>query len=114
MQGDERGLPDDVALLLAPQLRRALDHPTRRRILRALNRAGDAQTISDLAEAIPGAWVSTIGYHTLVLEECGCVSVAVGLSVSGTPGRTYASNIADNREVIGALQVTRHLDEVGY
>jgi DNA-binding transcriptional ArsR family regulator len=113
VQGDERKLPADVAQLLAPHLHRALDHPTRRQILRALNRHGKAQTLADLAVAIPGAIVSTVGYHALVLEECGCISVTVVPSPPDGLKRAYSSNVIDDRVVSGALRATRRLDDLG-
>lgn len=92
---------------------RALDHQTRRQILRVLNRGGEPQTPKDLADAIPGTGLSMIGYHTLVLEECGCVSVTVAPSLAGGLKRAYLSNVTDNRLVASALEMTRQLDEFG-
>jgi DNA-binding transcriptional ArsR family regulator len=113
VQGEERKLPTEVAVLLAPHLCRALDHQTRRQILRVLIRSGAPQTPKDLVDAIPGANLSTIGYHTLVLEECACVSVTVASSSASGLKRAYASNVNDDRLVASALQATRQLDEFG-
>jgi DNA-binding transcriptional ArsR family regulator len=113
VQGEDRKLPAEVAVLLAPHLCRALDHQTRRQILRVLNRGSEPQTPQDLAEAIPGAGISIIGYHTLVLEECGCVTVTVRPSRAGELKRAYVSNVTDNRLVRNALEATRHLDQFG-
>jgi DNA-binding transcriptional ArsR family regulator len=108
---DRQKLPADVARTLAPGLRRALDHPTRRRILRSLNVNGGAQTLESLSDVAPNSSVSTIRYHALVLEECGGVSVSVALFRSGGSGPHYASNVADNRMVMEALRATRQLDD---
>ncbi len=113
VQGEERRLPTEVAVLLAPHLCRALDHQIRRQILRVLNRSREPQTPKDLTEAIPGAGLSMIGYHTLVLEECGCVSVTVAPSATGGLGRAYLSNVTDDRPVTSALQATRGIDQFG-
>lgn len=113
VQGEERKLPAEVAALLAPHLCRALDHQTRRQILRVLGRSSTPQTPTDLADAIPGSGLSMIGYHALVLEECGCVSVTVAPSLSGSLKRAFVSNVTDNRLVTSALQATRRLDEFG-
>jgi DNA-binding transcriptional ArsR family regulator len=114
VQEQGRKLPAEVAVLLAPHLHRALDHQTRRQIIRVLNNnSGEALTPRDLADAIPGAGLSMIGYHTLVLEECGCVSVAVTPSLAGGLKRAYLSNVTDNRLVTSALEATRQLDEFG-
>jgi DNA-binding transcriptional ArsR family regulator len=108
---DRQKLPADVARTLAPHLRRALDHPTRRRILRALNENGHAQTLETLSDVAPSASVSAIRYHALVLEECGSISVSMALFRPGGPGPHYASNVADNRVVMEALRATRQLDD---
>lgn len=113
VQGEDRKLPEEIAVLLAPHLRRALDHQTRRQILRVLNRSREPQTSKDLTEAIPGASFSTIGYHTLVLEECGTLSVKVAPSTAGGLRRAYVSNVSDDRLVTSALQATRGIDEFG-
>jgi DNA-binding transcriptional ArsR family regulator len=113
VEGEERKLPAEVALLLAPNLRRALDHQTRRQILRILNRNGGPQTPNDLTDAIPGASLSLIGYHSLVLEESGCVSVTVAPSHAGGLRRAFVSNVTDDRLVTGALRATRRIDEFG-
>ena len=113
MQGTELKLPAEVAVLLAPHLRRALDHQTRRQILRVLDRGAAPQTPKELAAAIPGTSVTAIGYHTLVLEECGCLSVTVAPSPTGALRRALLSNVSDDRFVASALQATRHLDTFG-
>lgn len=111
MPEDEQDLPADVALMLAPHLRHALSSPPRRRILRALNGATEAQTIEDLGETIPAASASTLNYHVLILEKEGCVSEVCQIVRVNEIVRAYASNIADNRTVIEALRTTRWADE---
>ena len=111
MQEDQPKLPAEVATTLAPNLRRALDHPTRRRILRALNVSSGAQTLEALCDVAPQASVSAIRYHAFVLEECGSVSVVVGRPHHGSPGYRYASNVADDGTVVEALRATQQLDD---
>jgi DNA-binding transcriptional ArsR family regulator len=111
-QKEVRKLPPEVVEGLAPHQQRALEHPIRRRILRVLTHDSSPQTLIDLGEGIPDTSVSTIGYHLLVLEECAFVSVSGVLTGPGDAERHFASNIADNRVVIQALQETQRLDEL--
>jgi DNA-binding transcriptional ArsR family regulator len=111
-QKEVRKLPPEVVDGLAPHQQRALDHPIRRQILRVLSRTSNPQTLVDLCEGIPETSISTIGYHLLVLEECGFVSVSGVLTGPGDAERHFASNIADNRVVMLALQETQELDEL--
>jgi DNA-binding transcriptional ArsR family regulator len=110
MQEGERKLPADVTKTLGPHLCRALDHPTRRRILRILERGPKPQTLTELSDVIPTANISSISYHALVLEECGCVTVTAAFPRHTNAERCYVSNIRDDRRVTEALQATRHLD----
>lgn len=108
-QGPEAELPTELTETLAPHMQRALKHPMRRRILRALNGDGRARTLEDLALANPGTSVSTISYHVLVLESCGGLSVRTAAPEEG--GNLYTSNIADDSAVTEFLRATRAGDE---
>ena len=108
-QGPEPELPTELTESLAPHMQRALKHPTRRRILRALNGSGRSRTLEDLALANPGASVSTISYHVLVLESCGGVSVRTAAPEDG--GNLYTSNVGDDGGVTELLRATRAADE---
>lgn len=111
-QKEVRKLPPEVIEGLAPHQQRALDHPIRRQILRVLSRDAAPQTLSEICEGIPETSISTIGYHLLVLEECAFVSVSGVLTGPGDAERHFASNVADNRVVMAALQETQRLDEL--
>jgi hypothetical protein len=112
-QGSPSHLPDDLAETLAPHHQRALEHPFRRRILRALDDHGESQTLVELADLLPDTSISTIGYHALVLEECGTISVTVSLlsAESSRGSNSYASNIGDDRAVRAVLNRMRPADE---
>ncbi len=108
-QGPEPELPTELTETLAPHMQRALKHPMRRRILRALNGDGQPRTLEDLAVANPGTSVSTISYHVLVLESCGGVSVRTATPEDG--GNLYTSNVGDDGAVTEFLRATRVADE---
>jgi DNA-binding transcriptional ArsR family regulator len=110
VDGDERSLRAEVAADLAPHLKDALDHPTRRGILRVLNAQAESQTIRNLSDAIPNASISTISYHILTLEKAACISPAGKIIRSRNSFRTYISNVADNSAVLNALRATQQED----
>lgn len=108
---DEDQLTGEASALLEEPRRRALGHPIRRRILRALNAATDVQAPTDLALVIPNVNTSAVGYHLRVLEEGGCISLAgEGVPGDGTLPH-YASDVADDRAVLDLLRSTRVADE---
>lgn len=112
MREDVGRLPPAVGDSLAPQVRDALNHPTRRRILRALNAVSVSQTVLDLRGLLPEKSVSALSYHIWVLERHACVTV-VAETVHDRGGRlrAYGSNISDDRAVMGALAAMRSEDE---
>jgi DNA-binding transcriptional ArsR family regulator len=86
--------------------RGALNHPLRRQILRALIASDQPLSPSEIVATVPGASVSTISYHALVLESSGAV------------GRTKAGGASEDRyraadpdpETIAILEATRAED----
>jgi DNA-binding transcriptional ArsR family regulator len=108
---DQNRLAADASSAPAEHRRRALEHPTRRMILRALHRHPEAQTLAELCGVVPNANTSTVGYHLRVLERGGCVSV-VGEIVHGDGVLpTYVSSLADDRTATMLLRETRAADE---
>jgi DNA-binding transcriptional ArsR family regulator len=108
---DERDLPAEIASALAPHLRHALSNLTRRRILRALNRAPDPQTVPDLFDAVPALSLSSVSYHVNILRRDACVSQATQIVHAHGTHRAYASTITGNLAVISVLNSTEREDE---
>lgn len=106
-------LPVELAMSLAPIPRRALMHGMRRRILRALTQDPTPQTIEDLLPTFPGATLSAVNYHVLVLGDCGSLTVSRVEQTHGGFARSFVSNVADNLEFVAALQATEQLDGAG-
>lgn len=109
-------LPPRVVSALSPSQRRALDNPTRRRILRHLSNVPSPTTLPDLAIAVSGASISTVAYHVMILDECGCVLVTVlpadnADDANGDRPRSFAANLGTKRPVLIALEATEELDE---
>jgi hypothetical protein len=107
-----RPLPKALAEGLAPETRHALMHGMRRCILRAFDEVPIVQTTRDLMPTFPGVTLQTITYHVLVLEEFGSVTVSHIEQGRGSFSRSFVSNVANNPEVVAALQATERLDDV--
>lgn len=110
-QEDQR-LPASLVRALTPEVRHALNHPVRRRILRTLNDSQTARTPAAIATLIhPTPGMSVLGYHLRVLEQLGCIrSPAPGTAASGKAPTLYESNVADEEQITSILQATRQLD----
>lgn len=110
MPEDEQDVPGEGAKTRAPDLQQALDHATRREILRALIGANEDMTIEELADLVPTANVSSLNYHVFVLEREGCVSRAGEIALANGMLPTYAATVADSQFVMDILDGTRGED----
>lgn len=63
-----RKLPDALSVGLEPTVHKALDHPTRRTILRGLH--GQAEDPQTAVELLPGQSPPERNYHTMILCHC--------------------------------------------
>jgi hypothetical protein len=77
-----RPLPVQLAKALKPEMQRPLMHGVRRRILRTFNQDPTPRTTKDLQKTFPNLSFSSVNYHVLVLDECGCLAVS---RVKATP-----------------------------
>lgn len=111
LRGRSSRLPVELAELLTPPLEHALNHPLRREILRALNRSDRPRTAAELVSACPPATsVTLLNYHAAVLERCDLVR-AIETDVAGEGfSRHYASNVAEDVQIIAILSATEALD----
>jgi DNA-binding transcriptional ArsR family regulator len=89
--------------------RGALNHPLRRQILRTLIASDKPLSPSEIVAAVPGASVSTISYHALVLESSG----AVGRTKSGGGAEDRYRAADPDPETIAILESTRAEDSGG-
>ncbi len=80
-----------------------LNHPLRRRILRALHGAGEAKSPGELGRAfqIP---VSNVSYHVRVLHESNAVALTDRRRVGGSTEHFYVSTLAGNELVAHLLE----------
>jgi DNA-binding transcriptional ArsR family regulator len=89
---------------------RAIGAPQRRRILRALHTAGEAQSPNELSRAIDTS-LGHVTYHVKVLTECGVVALTDTQPRRGAVEHFYASTVANDELVVKLLEATREDDE---
>jgi len=89
---------------------RAIDTPQRRRILRALHKAGEARSPNELSKA-GGNSLGRVNYHIKVLTGCGAVALADTQPRRGAVEHFYASTVFDDEMVGKLLEDTRVGDE---
>lgn len=108
---DPSALPASVAQDLSGPARDALNHRTRRCILRDLNR-DDRRfwTVDELLRRFPHVPRATVAYHAGVLCECGSVKSSCEPGPGGRPTRSFSSEVAKSSEYRRVLAATEHLD----
>ena len=90
---------------LSEPLRRALNHPLRRRILRDIRDDGGSKSPRQLSIAL-GEPVANVSYHARVLSDAGAVALTGTRSVRGSIEHFYASTIAENAAAAELLEST--------
>lgn len=103
-------LAADLVATLEPQLQDALNHPTRRDILRVLQGAKAASSITDIVAALPQLSRGEISYHAQVLEDSGCVEVEGMRRCPGGQERLLRSAVADSGQALLVLGATERSD----
>jgi len=108
----DQGLPQELTELLPPRLERALGHPLRRQILRALNRDHDGGLNAlELASSVePATGATQLNYHAGVLETCDLIRVVEAGAASVSGGRRYASTASRDVQIVAILAATERGD----
>jgi DNA-binding transcriptional ArsR family regulator len=103
-------LGGELAEILEPSVRDALNHPTRRGILGVLHREGQACGVTEILGQLRPLSRAEVGYHLRVLRGAGVV-VADGTRPS-LRGRddVFRSALADDPGVLAVLAVTAQWD----
>lgn len=96
--------------LLAPQVRQALSHPSRRQIVRVLNDSA-SQTTDDLQQVVPSENLSALHYHVLVLERAGVIRGSDLWRNVDVPLRSYVTEVAGDAAIASLLKATEQLDD---
>jgi DNA-binding transcriptional ArsR family regulator len=85
---------------------RALSSPQRRRILRSLHEAGEAQSSKEISKG-SDASLGNVTYHVNVLKECGVVALTDTQPKRGAVEHFYASTVIHDKLVAQLLEGTR-------
>jgi hypothetical protein len=108
-----RRLPIEFAELLDPPVEHALNHPLRRDILRVLNERDGPRSAGEIAvESLPKTAVTLINYHASVLATCDVVRIAEDEPSGQSLARRYASNVANDAQIVAILGATESLDNL--
>ncbi len=103
-------LVDELAVILEPTLRDALNHPTRREIIRILHGSEEALGVDGILDKVSPLKRSEIDYHLQVLQGRGVVLEDGTRLALDSREPIYRSAIADDAKVRAALRVTERQD----
>lgn len=103
-------LADELAAILEPKLQDALNHPTRREILRVLHASEQPASVAGILGKLPPLKRSEVSYHLQVLQNCGAVVGDGTRTALGSRDTLYRSAVADNLKVRAALRATERQD----
>jgi hypothetical protein len=108
---EQQRLPEHLAAKLPAELRDALQHPFRRRILRAFRE--DAQRLNPVELATSGqvpCSAACVNYHMLTLSTSGLVKEERSEPAGGSLKRYFSSSVGDRKLVFTVLQDTEESD----
>jgi len=103
-------LADELAAILEPKLQDALNHPTRREILRVLHVSERPTSVAGILSRLPPLKHSKVSYHLQVLRSCGAVIDDGTRPAPGGRDTLYRSAVADEPKVRAALRATERED----
>ena len=108
--GTNGGAARDNGQRMSELLIAALNHPLRRKLLRALHNADDARSPMQLSKTIE-ANVSNVDYHVKVLESLGAVVKTGDRQVRGAREHFFASKVSSHKQMVAILADTARDDE---
>jgi hypothetical protein len=110
LTADDGRLAADLLASLEIGLQDALNHPTRRDILRVLHEERSRSVTEILGDLAP-LRRSEVAYHAQVLTDSECVGVEGSRPVPGGREQVLASLISGSDQVQLILRATRHIDQ---
>jgi DNA-binding transcriptional ArsR family regulator len=87
----------------------ALNHPLRRKLLRALHSSGDARSPVQLSK-MTGENVSNIDYHIKILVSMGAAVKTGDRRVRGARENFFLSKVSDHQQMVTILADTERDD----
>lgn len=107
-----RKLPDALSIGLEPRVRKALDHPSRRVILRGLHE-GKGGAMRTAEELLPEDSASTRNHHTAVLRDCQVVEQVTGCTADESNRPMLRSAVVGDATIELVLEATKQWDIEG-
>jgi len=111
LTADDGRLDDDVLASLEIALQDALNHPTRRDILRALHEEQCSRSVTEIVGDLAPLKRSEVAYHAQVLKDSECVGVEGSRPAPGGREQILASLVTASAQVQLILRATRHTDQ---
>jgi DNA-binding transcriptional ArsR family regulator len=111
LTADDGRLGTDVLAGLEIGLQDALNHPTRRDILRALHEERRPRSVTEILGDLAPLRRSEVAYHAQVLRDSECVAVDGFRPAPGGREQILASLVAASDQVQLILRATRHSDQ---
>ena len=106
--GDGR-LPAHIEDQVSAAELKALQHPIRRQLLRALESSDGSLGASDLTKTVPCS-LATAAYHLQVLVQSGLVEAVASVPSQGRTTRLFSFSVEAESPVHAALEVTAESD----
>lgn len=111
LTADDGRLGAEVLAGLEMGLQDALNHPTRRDILRVLHEESRARSVTEIVGGLAPLRRSEVAYHAQVLKDSECVAVDGFRVAPGGREQVLASLVAASDQVQLILRATRHTDQ---
>jgi hypothetical protein len=110
LTADDGRLGADLLATLEPRFQDALNHPSRRDILRVIHEDGRPCSVGEIVADLDPLKRGEIAYHAQVLKDAECIGVVGGRPAPGGEEPILGSLVAANEEVLAVLRSTRHGD----
>ncbi|MDX6636277.1 MAG: Helix-turn-helix domain [Solirubrobacterales bacterium] len=111
LTADDGRLAADLLATLEVGLQDALNHPTRRDILRALHEDRRSRSVSEILGDLAPLRRGEVAYHAQVLKDSECVGVESSRPAPWGREQVLASLVTASDQVQLILRVTRHTDQ---
>jgi hypothetical protein len=110
LTADDGRLATEMLAILDPGFQDALNHPTRREILRTLHEESRSRSVTEIHGELAPLRRSEVAYHAQVLRDSECLGVVGSRPTPGGQEHVLASLVAESDQVLLVLRATRHLD----
>jgi DNA-binding transcriptional ArsR family regulator len=107
---DDGRLATDLAATLEPRFQDALNHPTRREILRVLQASRAPRGIEQIHRALPPLTRRELAYHVQVLRDSDCIAIEESWPPSAGSERLFRAEIGASSQALLVLRATENSD----